>query len=150
MSIWRESGLQLTCVRPAEPSSILHFHSGFSNEKTCIKFLLFKLQSKISESFDHFFFVIVENKNKNFFLFYLSFTWIKLIVSKQVNMLTISKLVVSLITSLNCETVAKNFPFGEYSHIWFVCLNKSEKFIFFAQQKIVINNEIQNPSTTYL
>ena len=34
VKICRESGLQLTCVRPAEPSSILHFHSGFSNENT--------------------------------------------------------------------------------------------------------------------
>lgn len=51
-----ESGLQLTCIKPADPSSILHFQSGFSNENTWTKFLLFKLHKINSESFDHFIF----------------------------------------------------------------------------------------------
>ncbi len=50
----RESGDQLTWIKPAEPSSILHFQSGFSMEKTCTKLRLFKLHSTNSESFDHF------------------------------------------------------------------------------------------------
>jgi len=31
----RESGLQQTSIRPAEPSSILHVHSGCSSDQTC-------------------------------------------------------------------------------------------------------------------
>ena len=51
--IWRESGLQLTLVSPAEPSSILHFHSGFSIENTWIMLRLLRLQRMNSESDDH-------------------------------------------------------------------------------------------------
>jgi hypothetical protein len=35
--ICRESGLQLTLLRPAEPSSILQCQSGFSKENTFTK-----------------------------------------------------------------------------------------------------------------
>lgn len=37
VSICRESGLQCTSVNPADPSSILHVHSGCSKDHTCEK-----------------------------------------------------------------------------------------------------------------
>ena len=53
-----ESGLQSQRTKPADPSSILHFQSGFSNENTWIKLRLLKLHRINSESGDHF-----NNKN---------------------------------------------------------------------------------------
>ena len=48
-----ESGDQWACNRPADPSSILHFHSGLSIENTWIILRLFKEQRINSESGDH-------------------------------------------------------------------------------------------------
>ena len=36
--MWRPSGLHLTAVSPANPSSILHVQSGFSKDQTYSKY----------------------------------------------------------------------------------------------------------------